>query len=400
MRTTGWTRAHDLALSRYVRAQRDSVVIGTRLTLNVGLAGLRTDHQVAVAAEHNHLPRNPALRAEYADRYRSLDALAVLTEGDATAYRGVLNGACPVVAIPNALPLGTRLRRSPLREPVAVAAGLLTHRKGFDILVDAWRTVAETRPDWRLRIYGAGEERDALQRQVDDAGLTGVVTLEGFEPDLAARLDEASMFVLSSRREGMPMVVIEAMAAGLPIVAANCPTGPDELLDGGRFGVLVPPGASAPLADAHPARRRRPRRAAAVGRRSRRSGPGLRHHRDGHPVGGAVRGAGRPARPVAGAVSGRRALPWFTAAAAVGTVHGLASLYWALGGNALVGTVGEWALTGALGPVDDLVAIRGHAWLWDPLFLAWGLTLGIGLWRTRRRPSRVAVDAPVTRAGG
>ncbi len=249
LRTTEFTLAHDRALTRYVRSQRDSVVIATRLTLNVALAGLRTDQQVAVAAEHNHLPKNPGLRAEYADRFRSLDALAVLTEGDATAYRSVLDGACPVVAIPNALPLGTRLRRSPLSAPVAVAAGLLTHRKGFDLLVDAWRTVAETRPDWRLRIYGAGEERDSLQRQVDDTGLTGLVTLEGFEPDLAARLDEASMFVLSSRREGMPMAIIEAMAAGLPIVAADCPTGPAELLDGGRFGVLVRPGASAPLAE-------------------------------------------------------------------------------------------------------------------------------------------------------
>ncbi len=161
------------------------------------------------------------------------------------------------------------------------------------------------------------------------------------------------------------------------------------------------------------------------------------------------------------------ALRWFTAAAVVGTVHGVASLYWALGGDALVGTVGAWALdwrrespvtvglavgaiaaaklagawvpwvaarrggprgalrllcwagaalltayglantvvanialTGVLGPVDDLVAMQGHAWLWDPLFFAWGVTLGIGLWRTRRRPARVAVDAPVNRAGG
>lgn len=249
-RTAGLTLAHDRALARYVRAQDDCVVIATRITLNLALAGLRTDSQLAVAQEHNHLPPFADLRADYADRFRSLDALAVLTEGDAAAYRSVLNEACPVVVMPNALPLGTRLRRSPLSAPVAVAAGLLTRRKGFDVLVDAWRTVAETRPDWRLRIYGAGEERDALRQQVERAGLTEVVTLEGFEPDLAAKLDEASLFVLSSRHEGMPMVVIEAMAAGLPIVAADCPTGPAELLDGGRFGVLVPPGASAPLAEA------------------------------------------------------------------------------------------------------------------------------------------------------
>ena len=248
-RCADWTLAHDRAVSRYVRAQKDCVVIATRLTLNLALATLRIERQVAVAAEHNHLTGDAVLRAELADRFRRVDALAVLTEGDAAAYRSVLGEACPVAVMPNALPLGTPLRRSPLSAPVAVAAGLLTRRKGFDVLVDAWRTVAEARPDWRLRIYGAGEEHAALQQQVEQAGLTDVVSLEGFEPDLATRLDEASLFVLSSRREGMPMVVIEAMAAGLPIVAADCPTGPAELLDGGRCGVLVPVGDSAALAE-------------------------------------------------------------------------------------------------------------------------------------------------------
>ena len=150
----------------------------------------------------------------------------------------------------------------------------------------------------------------------------------------------------------------------------------------------------------------------------------------------------------------RATLTWFTVAAGIGTVHAAASLYWALGGDALADTVGAWAvawrtaspvaagstlaaiglvkltaasvpltaarrgrphgalrlvcwagsallvayglantaaanlaLTGMVGAVDDLAATRGHAWLWDPLFLAWGLALGVGLWQTRRRPA-------------
>src|SRR4051812_3856083 len=112
----------------------------------------------------------------------------------------------------------------------------------------------------------------------------------------------------------------------------------------------------------------------------------------------------------------RAALTWFAVAAGLGTVHAAASLYWALGGDALADTVGAWsqgvlrlvcwagsallvayglantaaanlALTGIMGAVDDLAATRGHAWLWDPLFLAWGLALGVGLWQTRRRPA-------------
>ena len=251
-RDTRWanlTLGHDRALRRYLRAQDDCVVITTRLTLNLALGTLRTDRQVAIGQEHNHLTPHLDLRADYADRYPALDALAVLTDVDAAAYRTLLGDGCPVVVVPNALPHGTALRHSPLDTPVAVAAGALIRRKGFDLLIDAWRTVAAACPQWRLRIYGTGEERAALQARIERAGLTGVVSLEGFNRDMAARFDEASLFVLPSRREGMPMVVLEAMAAGLPVVAFDCPTGPAEQLDGGRSGVLVPVGDSAALAD-------------------------------------------------------------------------------------------------------------------------------------------------------
>ncbi len=251
-RDTRWanlTLGHDRALQRYLRAQDDCVVITTRLTLNLALSTLRTDRQVAIGQEHNTLTPHLDLRADYAAGYPALDALAVLTDVDAAAYRTLLGDGCPVVVVPNALPHGTILRRSPLDAPVAVAAGALIRRKGFDLLIDAWRTVAAACPQWRLRIYGTGEERASLQSRIERAGLTGVVSLEGFDRDMAARFDEASLFVLPSRREGMPMVVLEAMAAGLPVVAFDCPTGPAQQLDGGRSGVLVPVGDSAALAD-------------------------------------------------------------------------------------------------------------------------------------------------------
>ncbi len=243
------SRAHDHWLRRYVAAQDDCVVVGTRMLLNLALADLRTPGQVAVAQEHNYLPKAPRVRADYAAAYPRLDGLVVLTEGDARQYRTLLGDTCRVDVVPNALPHGIRVRRSPLTEPVAVSAGSLIPRKGFDLLVDAWRQVAEAQPHWRLRIYGVGEQAEALTARISEAGLTGVVSLEGFESDLASRFDEASLFVLPSRREGMPMVLLEAMAAGLPVVAADCPTGPAEVLDGGRYGVLVPAGSADALAE-------------------------------------------------------------------------------------------------------------------------------------------------------
>jgi len=168
----------------------------------------------------------------------------------AAAYRRLLHGTCPVVVVPNALPHGVSTRRSSLTRPVAVAAGSLIQRKGFDLLIDAWAPIAHEHPEWHLRIFGVGDQSDELAERVRRLGLTGTVHLPGFAGDLAGEFDAASLFVLSSRREGMPMVLIEAMAAGLPVVAFDCPTGPADVLGGGRFGVLVPVGDVAALTDA------------------------------------------------------------------------------------------------------------------------------------------------------
>ncbi len=243
------TRAHDRALRRYVTAQDDCIVLATRMSLDLALADLRTDRQVAIAQEHNHLAKAAAVRASYAEHYPRLDAVVVLTEGDAASYRTLLGDRCRVAVVPNALPQGTPLRRSPLSTTVAVSAGSLIRRKGFDLLVDAWRPVAAAHPEWRLRIFGVGAESASLAARIESAGLTGTVTLEGFDPDLRQRLDEASLFVLPSRREGMPMVLLEAMAAGLAVVAFDCPTGPAEVLEQGRSGLLVPVGDTTALSE-------------------------------------------------------------------------------------------------------------------------------------------------------
>lgn len=183
------TLAHDHQLRHYVQAQDDCVVVATRLTLDLALAGLRTDRQVAVAQEHNHLSRHPDVRQDYAAHYPALDAVTVLTEGDAIAYRSLLDDACPVVVVPNAMPHGTVLRRSPLTAPVAVAAGSLVHRKGFDLLIDAWRTVAATHPD-------AAEQRrlaDAAASRARSFDLTA--TAARWEGVLEALADDRGLSV-------------------------------------------------------------------------------------------------------------------------------------------------------------------------------------------------------------
>ena len=124
---------------------------------------------------------------------------------------------------------------------VAVAAGRLSKQKGFDLLIRAWRRVAEQHPDWTLRIYGSGPRHDRLQTRIDRLGLGDRVKLMGFTEELEEELSRAALFVLSSRFEGLPMVLIEAMNLGTPVVAFDCPTGPAELVEDGVTGLLVEP---------------------------------------------------------------------------------------------------------------------------------------------------------------
>jgi glycosyltransferase involved in cell wall biosynthesis len=218
------------------------VVIGTRPGFNLLAAALAPDGTVTVAQEHmNFHAHRPGLARDVRRRYRALDALAVLTEEDRRDYAAALGGATRVVRLPNAVPPLDGGHADPAAK-VAVAAGRLNSQKGFDLLIEAWRPVAEAHPDWQLRIYGRGRHREALERQARDAGLAGQVQLLGATRDLGTALAQGSVFVLSSRFEGFGIVVVEAMSKGLAVVSFDCPRGPGEIIDDGRDGVLVPPG--------------------------------------------------------------------------------------------------------------------------------------------------------------
>ena len=123
--------------------------------------------------------------------------------------------------------------------PVLVAAGQLGPWKGFSDLIAAVHIVAQKRPV-RLAIFGDGAQRAELQAQIDQLGLTEVISLEGHVTNPLKYFAHAGAFVLSSHFEGMPNVLIEAMVAGCTPVATDCPTGPREILESGRYGYLVP----------------------------------------------------------------------------------------------------------------------------------------------------------------
>jgi glycosyltransferase involved in cell wall biosynthesis len=133
--------------------------------------------------------------------------------------------------------------------PVLLAAGRLVHAKGFDLLLEAVARVRRQAP-CRLIILGDGPLRGDLSARCKDLGIADAVKLLGFVANPFAFMRRCSAFVLPSRFEGLPGVLIQAMACGAAVVAADCPFGPSEIVISGESGILVPPEDPGALAEA------------------------------------------------------------------------------------------------------------------------------------------------------
>ncbi|GGQ14089.1 hypothetical protein GCM10010140_50420 [Streptosporangium pseudovulgare] len=232
----------DLALLRFLRGLRTGVLITTRPGLNLAAALLAAPGVITIGQEHTGLgSHNPAVQDLIARRYGRLDALVTLTEADLGAYRAALGPRAPrhLLRIPNATPSLTG-GPSPLNAETVVAIGRLSKVKGYDLLLRAWEQVSAARAGWTLRIVGSGPERARLVKLAGDLGLACSVEFPGPCRDVGAELDGASIFVLSSRREGFPVTILEALSKGVPVVAFDCPHGPGEIITHGHDGLLVP----------------------------------------------------------------------------------------------------------------------------------------------------------------
>lgn len=166
------------------------------------------------------------------------DRIILLTEEDRELnWKGWKN----VVVIPNPLSFNCSTPSS-LTEKCVAYAGRLDPIKNCGSLVRAFKTVAHFHPDWTLKIYGLGSEKDLIQKLIERLDLRDNVKLMGYTSDVKDVYCHSSLSVLSSSCEGFPMSLIEATECGLPIVSYQCPCGPKDLIDDGKNGFLVPVG--------------------------------------------------------------------------------------------------------------------------------------------------------------
>lgn len=178
---------------------------------------------------------------------RRFDKFVVLTHEDKGYWGNLPN----IEVIPNAA-MRVSESYSDVKHKRVIAVGRLDYQKGFDRLIEAWELIQRTGEwtDWRLDIFGQGEWKDMLQQMIDEKGLQDTVRINKPTKQIGEEYVKSSLLVMSSHYEGFPMVMIEAMACGLPVVSFDYKCGPKDIIQHGINGLRVPDGDIKALANA------------------------------------------------------------------------------------------------------------------------------------------------------
>jgi glycosyltransferase involved in cell wall biosynthesis len=232
-------------LENLLRTTGDGIVIVGQIFAMAWVAAADTGHLPVIGMSHESYEasrgitptsRGSTRYTRIMRLYRDVDLCLFLTAPDAAKFEA--DGLCNVGVMHNPLTLWPGAT-SPLTEPVVVAIGRLELEKRYDRLVDAFASMAADRPQWSLRIYGEGSLREELQERIDRHGLGDRARLMGSTDDVESALRDASVLALSSEQEGLPLVLAEAMASGVPCVAFDCAPGIREIIRDGEDGLVV-----------------------------------------------------------------------------------------------------------------------------------------------------------------
>lgn len=167
---------------------------------------------------------------------RNLDAMIVLTKEDQKVWSKTHSNIVQIYN-PSTYPVD---ELSTLDARRMISVGRLDPQKGYGYLLKAWKIVHGSHPEWKMDIYGEGALKDQLLNEINESGLNGVVSLKGVSTSLHNEYMASSCYVMSSQYEGFPMVLLEAASFGLPLISFDCKSGPNEIIQDGVNGILVP----------------------------------------------------------------------------------------------------------------------------------------------------------------
>lgn len=239
-------------LRKILREIRPDVVLAMMTTANVllALAGIGLSNIIKIGSEHIYPPMLPISRPWRILRSRSykiLDAVTALTS-ESESWLREHTSARLIPVIPNPVPWPLKVHE-PIVTPTShlkyrytlLAVGRLDRQKGFDLLISAFSQLVEECSEWRLVILGEGDQRPELEAQVQAAELGDQIWMPGAVGNVKDWYEAADLYVMSSRFEGFPNTLVEAMAHGLPAISFDCDTGPRDIIRPEIDGVLVPP---------------------------------------------------------------------------------------------------------------------------------------------------------------
>lgn len=234
-----FSRYIEKKLIKTIQNVNTDFLISTRATYNLLVAQYAPSHVRLIAQEHMVFSMHPEkLQDDIRKKYHKFDHITTLTEDDALDYKAFIQPE-HVVAIPNLLPQEYKSDPSIPKQKVILSAGRFETEKGYDLLIQAIKMIPDELAGWEVHLYGQGNEKERLEQLISQNNLAHIIKLFPPTQNLHRVMNEAQLFVLPSRFEGFGMVIIEAMASGLPVIAFDCPVGPRNIIQNGINGILV-----------------------------------------------------------------------------------------------------------------------------------------------------------------
>ena len=242
-----------MRLRKIVRDTEPSIIITTTYSLKIAKELLKEKRNAKTIIE-SHINFDSVLRQNDYHNFvlKSLfklydkinlnalnkyDVLVALTNSDASQWKNLGINVC---IIPNPVTLYPKMTDTIKPEYNRIlAVGRLNHQKGFDKLISAFSLISNDHPLWHIDIYGHGELREELQKDIIKRGLENRIIINPPKEDIYHEYFNSDFYVLSSSFEGLPLVLIEAMSCALPCVSFDCPYGPSEIITDGIDGLLV-----------------------------------------------------------------------------------------------------------------------------------------------------------------